>query len=210
MPRVSALVLAAGRATRFGAAASGLAAESTKLLADLDGKPLVRHVALAALGSRAAGVTVVTGHAAEGVRQALAGLDVGFVHNPDFATGMASSLLAGLAALDPRASGVLVLLGDMPCITSAIIDLLIARFEGAGAACDAVVPVFEGRQGNPVLLGRAVFPALSGLSGDQGARRVLAEPGRTVLACPVDDAAIEADVDTREALERLRAGKRGV
>jgi molybdenum cofactor cytidylyltransferase len=55
-----------------------------------------------------------------------------------------------------------------------------------------------------------VFPALTALSGDQGARRVLAEPGRTVLACPIEDAAIEADVDTREALDRLRARKRGV
>ena len=210
MPGVSALVLAAGRATRFSAADSALAAGSSKLVADLDGKPLVRHVALAALGSRAASVTVVTGHAADNVRQALAGLDVRFVHNPDFATGMASSLLAGLAALDPQASGTLVLLGDMPCVTSAMIDVLIARFEADGASCDAVVPVFEGRQGNPVLLGRAVFPALTALSGDQGARRVLAEPGRTVLACPIEDAAIEADVDTREALDRLRARKRGV
>jgi len=210
MPGVSALVLAAGRATRFSAGSSTLVAESSKLLADLEGKPLVRHVVLAALGSRAAGVIVVTGHAAEGVRQALAGLDVRFVHNPDFAAGMASSLLAGLAALDPRASGALVLLGDMPCITSAIIDILIARFEAGGASADAVVPVFEGRQGNPVLLGRAVFPALRALTGDQGARRVLAEPGRTVLSCPIEDAAIEADVDTRDALERLRVGKRAL
>jgi molybdenum cofactor cytidylyltransferase len=201
MPGVSALILAAGQATRFGAGAEG-----SKLLAELDGKPLVRHAAEAALQSRAGEVIVVTGHAAEGVRQALGGLDVRFVHNADFAAGMASSLKAGLAALDPWASGVVVLLGDMPRVTGGIIDGLIAHFEADGSAADAVVPVFEGRQGNPVLLGRAVFPALSTLTGDQGARRVLAGPGRRVLAYPIEDAAIEADVDTRDALERLRGG----
>jgi molybdenum cofactor cytidylyltransferase len=201
MPGVSALILAAGRATRFGAGA-----DDSKLLAELNGKPLVRHVTDAALRSRADEVIVVTGHAAEGVRQALTGLDLRFTQNPDFASGMASSLKTGLAALDLGASGVVVLLGDMPRITGAIIDCLITRFEADGSKSDAVVPVHEGRQGNPVLLGRAVFPALDALSGDQGARRILNEPGRNVLTCPVEDAAIEVDVDTREALERLRAG----
>jgi molybdenum cofactor cytidylyltransferase len=202
MPGISALILAAGRATRFGAGA-----DDSKLLAALEGKPLVRHVAGAALASQAAEVIAVTGHAAEGVRQALAGLDLRLVHNADFATGMASSLKAGLAALDPRASGVVVLLGDMPRITSAIIDRLITHFETGGATADAAVPVREGRQGNPVLLGRALFAALDTLNGDQGARRILSEPGRRVLLCSVEDAAIEVDVDTRDALENLRAGR---
>lgn len=197
MLAISALILAAGRATRFGAATS-------KLAAVLEGKALVRHVAEAALAARTDEVLVVTGHDAVRVRAALAGLDLCFVHNEAFASGMASSLRAGLEALNPQAAGVVVLLGDMPRIGAALIDRLVETFISDGASADAIVPVFEGRQGNPVLLGRSVFPALAGLAGDQGARRILGAPGRRILVCPVDDAGIEIDVDTTGALDRLR------
>ena len=92
-PSIAAVVLAAGRSTRMGA--------ENKLLADIGGKPMVRRVVEAALASRARPVLVVTGHQADGVRAALAGLEVAFVDNPDYAVGLSSSLKAGIA----RAAG---------------------------------------------------------------------------------------------------------
>jgi molybdenum cofactor cytidylyltransferase len=201
MTEVAALVLAAGRGTRFGAGAT-----ASKVLAPLDGLPLIRHVAEAALASRAREVVVVTGHAGEAVAAALVGSAARVVHNPSFAEGMATSLRAGVAALDPRVDGVVVLLADMPRVTRAIIDALIATFE-ADADAEAVVPERHGRRGNPVLIARALFPAVAMLEGDQGARRLLARPDARVLVREIDDDAIEQDVDTPEALDALTPGK---
>ncbi|MBV8472012.1 MAG: NTP transferase domain-containing protein, partial [Hyphomicrobiales bacterium] len=104
MAEIGAIVLAAGRATRFRA---GGGAESSKLVASLGGEPLVRHAARAALASRARPVVAVTGHAREDIKAALAGLDVVFAHNPDYASGLASSLKAGIAALPESVAGAL-------------------------------------------------------------------------------------------------------
>ncbi len=194
MAEIAAMVLAAGLGTRFGAS------EATKVAASWRGKPLVRWVAEAALASRAAPVLVVTGHAACVVGTALDSLAVTLVHNPLYASGMASSLHAGLRALPPSTRGVIVLLADMPMVSAAIVDALIERFERDGGDADAVVPLYAGANGNPVLLGRSLLPALATLSGDAGARRLLAEPKCRVLSCPIADAAVVVDVDTPEAL----------
>lgn len=201
MVEIGAVVLAAGRSARF-RAAGGL--EPSKLVALLDGEPLVRHVARAALGSRARPVVVVTGHAREAVEQALADLPVVFAHNPAFASGLASSLQAGVAALPPGAGGALALLGDMPGVEAALLDRLIEAFAAHPRAI-AAAPVHAGRRGNPVLLARALFPALAGLEGDEGARRLLreAEPG-SVVEVPVDSDAVTLDIDTPDALAAAR------
>src|SRR5262245_42962045 len=140
--RIAAIVLAAGRSTRMGAA--------NKLLADVAGKPMVRHAAEAALASAARPVLVVTGHEAADVRAALSGLDIAPTHNPDYATGLSSSLKAGLRALPQDCDGALVLLGDMPQITGAHLDRLIAAF-AAGKGIVIVVPTHDGHRGNPLL-----------------------------------------------------------
>lgn len=196
MTEVAAVILAAGRATRFGAG------DGTKAAALWRDRPLVRWVAEAALASRAADTIVVTGHAAEAVGAALEALPVRLVRNPHFASGMASSLQAGLAALPGSTQGAIILLADMPLITAALIDGLLARYEEAGAGADAVMPVLDGAPGHPVLLGRALFPAVAGLRGDEGARRLLAT-GR-VLRYAVDDHAVALDIDTPDALRDLR------
>ena len=116
---VAAVVLAAGRSSRFHAAGG---AGETKLIATLDGKPVVRHVVEAALASRARPVIVVVGHASGAVEAALAGLPATIVFNPDYATGLASSLRAGLTAAPTDAAGALMLLGDMPRVEAALIE----------------------------------------------------------------------------------------
>ena len=137
------------------------------------------------------------------MRSALAGLPVHFVHNPDHATGLSTSLIAGVAALPADASGVLILLGDMPFVSAATCDRLIARFAQASTPPEAIIPVHRGREGNPVLIGRSLFAELAGLRGDAGARKLLAQPGRRLMLCDVGDDGIGIDVDTREALSAL-------
>lgn len=184
---IAALVLAAGRSTRFG--------PENKLLAEFEGKSLVAHVVEAARGAGLA-PWVVTGHEAEAVRAVLPGERT--IHNPDYAEGMASSLRAGLAALPETAGAALVLLGDMPKVRVSTLEALIAGAQTPGIR--AVVPAFAGRRGNPVLLKRALFPSVMALHGDAGARKLLEAAGEAVLVIEVDDPGVLADFDTPEAL----------
>ena len=200
MSRIAAIILAAGQASRFRAAA-GEAGPTTKLVAQLDGKPLVRHVAEAALASRAAPIIVVTGHAEEAVRAALAGLPLTFTQNDAYASGLASSLQQGLASVPSDCEGALVLLGDMPLISPEIIEQLIAAFE-RNPSTKAVAPVRDGQRGNPVLLSRALFPAVAALSGDVGARALLAAAQGEIVEVAVASRAVTFDVDTPDALTR--------
>jgi molybdenum cofactor cytidylyltransferase len=193
-PQIAAIVLAAGRSTRMGVA--------NKLLAELGGKPMLRWAVEAALASRARPVLAVTGHQEGDVRAALAGLDATVVANPDFAQGLSTSLKAGIGAVPADCDGALVLLGDMPRIEASHLDQLIAAF-APGAI---VVPVHQGRQGNPVLWPRALFEEIMQLEGDAGAKRLIAAHRDAVRAVEMATTAILLDVDTPDALQQLRGG----
>ena len=202
-PRVTALVLAAGRSSRMG--------PTNKLLAEVNGAPLVARAVDAALASQAANVIVVTGHQGESVAQALSDRPVTFVHNPAFAEGLSSSLRAGLAAVPSESDAVVVCLGDMPRVASAVIDRLIAAYsplEGR-AIC---VPTTHGKQGNPVLWDRAFFTEMAALTGDAGAKRLIGQHADRLCEVPVDDAGILYDVDTPALLARFTetAGSGGI
>jgi molybdenum cofactor cytidylyltransferase len=193
MINVAAVVLAAGRSSRFHAAGG---VEETKLIATLDGKPVVRHVVEAALASRARPVIVVVGHARGAVEAALAGLPATIVFNPDYATGLASSLRTGLTAAPTDAAGALMLLGDMPKVEAALIEALIDAFEARPNA-PAVAPVHGGRRGNPVLLSRTLFDRAGLLEGDEGARRLLATlPQGDIIEIVESSSGVAFDVDT--------------
>lgn len=193
--RIAALVLAAGASTRMGGA--------NKLLCEVDGVAMVRRAVNAALASRCASVHVVTGHQADAVELALRGLDVACVRNPDHATGMASSLRAGLAALPDETDAAVVVLADMPRVSALLIDRLIAEWDPRAAPI--VAPARDGRRGNPILWPRALIGEMAQVSGDVGARGLLQTHASRVRRVAWDDDAIFADVDTPEALRALES-----
>jgi len=193
---IAGLVLAAGRSTRMGG--------PNKLLEEINGEPLVRIATEQVLASRAKPVTVVTGHQRERVERALTGLPVTFVHNPDYAQGLSTSLKAGIAALPAEADGAIVCLGDMPQVSAALIDRLLAAFDPERGAL-VVIPTIEGKRGNPVLWARRFFPDLMAVEGDVGARHLIGGYAEAVVEVPVEDAAALTDVDTPEALIAVRA-----
>ncbi len=192
--RVAALILAAGESRRYGA---------PKLLAPLEGKPLLQHVLDAAVGSNLATVVLVVGHAADEVLRAVRLGRARAVLNEAYATGQASSLQAGLRAV-AEADAVVVLLGDQPRVTPALLDALVERQRSSCAA--AVVSSWRGRRSPPTLLHRDLVPALALLSGDVGAREVLAD--RDDVAVLDVDAPLGSleDVDRPADLARLSAG----
>jgi molybdenum cofactor cytidylyltransferase len=194
MSDVAAILLAAGRGTRFG--------KEPKLLARVDGKALVRHVADAAVSSAAAPVIVVTGHHADAVQEEMQGLAVQIVHNPLFADGLSTSLKAGFSALPPEARAAVILLGDMPLVTTGLINALVAGWHESGEPA-ALVPTLDGRRGNPVVISRALQAAIESLSGDAGAGPILR--GRSdVVEWPTTDKAVVQDIDTKEGFGKLR------
>ena len=189
---VAAVILAAGRSTRMGG--------PNKLLAELGGKPLVRIVTEQALASKAQGVIVVTGHQADEVRKALRGLKVTFAHNPDFAEGLAGSVKSGIAAVPQNADGAVICLGDMPLIDAHLIDRLVETFAPDRGNL-IVVPVSDGRRGNPVLWSRRFFNELMTLDGDIGARHLIARHSEAVAEVAVEGHGAFLDIDTPQALE---------
>lgn len=192
MRKVAALVLAAGRSSRFGKG-------PTKLVVRYNGKSLIRHVVDAAAASVASPVVVVTGHARNEVERELFEAPVAFVHNEDYASGLASSLRLGVASL-PAVEGVVICLGDMPRVSYSTINRLAASFERSGGP-DAVIPTCRGRRGNPVLIARSLFGPIATLMGDQGARLLLERPGRRIVEEAVGDPGVLIDFDTEQAMQ---------
>jgi len=192
-PRIAAIILAAGSSRRMG--------EQNKLLSQVKGVPMVVSVANAALASNVESITLVTGHEYEALETLLAGRNLKFVHNPDYNSGIASSVKIGIASLSDEVDGAIVLLGDMPFVTKSQINELIAEFDPV-LERDIVMPVKDGRRGNPVLWSRRYFPAMQKLTGDTGAKTILKEYAANVWEVPISDESIFADIDTQEELDR--------
>ncbi len=191
---VHAIVLAAGQSRRMGG--------TNKLLVQLNGMALVRHVVEAARASRVAGITVVSGFEAQGVIHALEGLEVDFCQNPDFADGLASSLRCGLKSVPHDCAGAIILLGDMPRITSAMINRMLDQFEQAQHS--AIIQATDnGRRGNPVVWPVKYFDFLKQISGDVGGRHLIEENAENVITVELGEAA-RLDIDTPEMLSRFK------
>jgi molybdenum cofactor cytidylyltransferase len=190
--KAAAIVLAAGRSSRMG--------PSNKLLEKFKGKPIVAHVTGVALESGADPVIVVTGFDATRVAAALSELQVTMVRNPAFEDGLSSSLRAGLSAVPPDSDGALILLGDMPAVEVSVLGALLAAFTGRDAIC---VPLHRGRRGNPVLWGSNYFAEMMALTGDVGAKQLIARHDERVTEVTVGSDSIFADVDTPADLARL-------
>lgn len=190
------MVLAAGLSRRTGAV--------DKLTARVDGQPMLWHPIRAALEAGLDPVVVVTGEAGSGAHAAVEEF-AGRRAEPDAATlrhvvnptrdrGLASSLRLGLFNLGAEPAAAVILLGDMPWVRPETIRALVQAFHGGGPA--PCVPVRGGRRGNPVLWPAGWFPALADLEGDEGARRILRDPGTPIRQVPVEDPGIHRDVDT--------------
>ena len=190
---IAAVLLAAGRSSRYGGAGD------TKLLLPWgpEGIPMVAAVADTLAAAGLGRIVAVLGHRADDVGAALGPRHVETVRNPDYGAGLSTSLAAGVGAAPEEASGYLIALGDMPAVTTATVSLLCRAFEAAEPPAIAA-PVHTGRRGHPVLFGRPFREELLSLSGDMGARRLLARRAGRVVEVAVDDPGVLTDVDTED------------
>jgi molybdenum cofactor cytidylyltransferase len=187
---VSAVVLAAGRATRMG---------RQKVLLDLGDRSLVQRAVDAALESRAAETIVVVGCDAPAVSESLRDRPVKIVVNIDYELGMSTSLRAGIGAVGSGCDAVVFLLGDQPFVSAEVIDLLVARFARTGAWI--VRPSVDGRPCHPVLMSASLFPEILDQRGDLGGREIAQRHLERQQLVPLDASWLQMDIDTPEEYE---------
>ncbi|MFC4549677.1 MULTISPECIES: nucleotidyltransferase family protein [Halorussus] len=204
-------LLAAGTGSRFEGDTDVRVGADNKLLADLDGEPVVTRAARTLLNARLDAVAAVVGHDRERVAAALpSGVEI--VANPDYERGQSASVRRAAALARERgADAVLFALGDMPLVSVETVDALAAAYR-EGRAADGeepgiVVPRYEGERGNPVLFDARYFDALAAVEGDRGGRRLVeSEP---VARVDVDDPGVRRDVDTVSDLRALAESASG-
>ncbi len=200
--RIAVILLAAGASSRMRG--------RDKLLEKVQGLPLLRHVANAAHNSVAKEMIVVLGAQADARQKVLDALPVRYALNKDWETGMGSSIRSGIADVSTDTDAVLILLGDMPEVSTSLIDALITAFDSQQGK-DIVRPISaSGPFGNPILFGKRHFPALMALTGDSGAKPIIAAHSNSVLDIPTQSDGVLIDLDTPEAWAAWRAGQEKV
>jgi len=197
---IPGVVLAAGRSARYGA--------DNKLLLDLGGSAVIKHSLDAMLNSKAEPVYFVTGHQRELIISAIDELKdhpkLNIIDNPEWESGRASSLRLAVQSISDEAHGVVITLGDMPLMTSELIDRLIDSFLETHKLTFAVL---KGKKGHPIIWPREHWNELTEISGDKTAFNLVQmlwdETERVVLSA--DEDCTQLDMDTPDDFERIKA-----
>ncbi len=194
--RISLIVLAAGKSSRFG---------SNKLLMKLNGETLIRRVVRKGLESRADEVVVVAGYEAEKIAEALKDLHCRLVLNPAFEKGQSSSVVAGVRFVRSHAKAAMILPADMPFLEVADIDRVIDEFNCSGASL--VAASYEGRIGHPILFGVKLFDEVLRIKEETfGLKEIVRRYHDKMKLAETGSRGVLVDVDVPGDFERLGAG----
>jgi molybdenum cofactor cytidylyltransferase len=187
---VAGIILAAGASKRLG---------RPKQLLEWRGEPLIRHVVKAAAGAGLQPLKIITGAGAGEIETALQGMPGQIVYNADWEAGQATSVVAGVESLPSKCGAAIFLLADQPQVPVTLLRSLVAQH--AHSLASLVVPMVDGRRGNPVLFDRGTFADLRKLEGDRGGRALFAH--YQIEWLPWHDANLLLDVDTEQDYQRL-------
>ncbi|MBT3946749.1 MAG: nucleotidyltransferase family protein [Candidatus Marinimicrobia bacterium] len=183
---IAGIVLAAGGSTRMG--------QKNKLILHVNGMSIISSTVGAAVESSLDPVRVVLGNDSNTVKRELINYPVSFIHNNNWMEGMATSIVSGMENLD--SDGIMFILGDMPFISSKIINQLVQQFDSN----KIIVPFNNGKRGNPVIFPSHLFSELKKISGDRGAKPLIQKYIEDVKEVPIQSKAIFQDIDDREEL----------
>jgi len=188
---ICAIVLAAGRSRRMGV---------QKLLLPFGGKTVIAHIVDELLASTIDDVHVVVGHQSKRIYEELSGRPVSIVNNPDYKTGMLSSVRCGLRDLPQQCQAVLVVLGDQPSITSKLIDQMIQSF--AATEKHILVPIYDGKRGHPTLFSKFYRDEILTHYDNVGLRGLLHAHPNDIFELKVSTSSVLSDMDYPEDYRR--------
>lgn len=177
------IILAAGKASRMG---------SNKLLLKIDGTTILEKVIKNVKASKLEEFVIITG-------KYDIGTEATKIYNPEYEKGMSTSIKQGLK--DFNGDAVMILLGDMPFVSTDIINKLYDNFEKSDR--NIVIPVFEEKRGNPVIIGKKYFKDLLTNTGDKGAREIIKNNFEDALWVEIESNAILLDIDDEESYRKL-------
>lgn len=185
LPRISAILLAAGASKRFG---------GPKLLLPLGNSTILERSVDNLLGSKVSEVIVVIGYRAHEVGRVIADKPVKIVVNRFYRQGMSTSLRVGLGMVSKHATAIMIALADLPFIPTAAVDTLIEAFRHNNKGI--IVPLHDNRRGHPVIFSIKYQGELSQLTGDMGGREIIGRHSDDMLEVAVDSESIYRDIDT--------------
>lgn len=194
---IEAIILAAGTSSRMG--------KDNKLLLPVNNKPMITHVVDHLSKTQINNLIVVTGHEDSLVKAALENRTIEFTHNPNFITGMTGSIQTGVKQLSPKCDGFLVCLSDMPFLLANDYQILIDAFYQAKTKIEhpIVIPVKDGRKGNPVLFDQHFKSDILAHKKPEGCRDILINNSKNLIKAPVQSDAFFKDIDTPEVYKNL-------
>ena len=191
---ISATILAAGGSSRMD--------DENKLLLPFQGSLVINQVCNTILNSGLKPVIVVTGFEHKKIKKALPKSIDQIIHNPEWEDGMAGSIYAGMSILPDTVDGNMIVLGDMPLLTTHTLNRLIEQFcvhEGK----QIIYPVYSGQQANPVIFPRKYFNEILSSSGDKGCKKVLIQYPDDAVEVLVDSDEVILDCDTKDDYFRM-------
>jgi molybdenum cofactor cytidylyltransferase len=188
------IILAAGMSKRFG---------KTKQLHELGGSTILSMVIDASIKSDLDVIVLVLGHESEAIKASLGSRLIEprltTVINPDYALGMSTSLQRGLTEVKDRVPSIMVLMGDQPLISHETINRILQAFRSAGK--DICIPVFKGKNMQPVCISSRFYDEIFNVTGDMGARKVIRDNPDAILSLEMDEEDGFIDIDSKEDLE---------
>jgi molybdenum cofactor cytidylyltransferase len=183
---ISGIILAAGTGSRI---------KTVKQLLPYAGKPLLQHVINSARSSNLSKIITVLGYRAREIRSTVDFTGTEVVVNHYYKTGLGGSIRIGLSIVPEHHRAALFILGDQPLISADLLNSILLRFERSQAPI--IVPRYQGKRGNPVLVAKPLFGRLYQLSGDTGGRQLFSEYDKQIDYLETDDPSILFDVDTQ-------------
>ena len=187
---ISAILLAAGQSKRMNG--------ENKLTKEIQGTPLIKHSVKNILASSIDELIVVLGHQKETIEKLIdKNKKIKFVFNKDFESGIASSIKTGLNNLSEKTEAFFICLGDMPMVNPNIYNQLIKSINKR----EIIVPTYKGQQGNPVLFAKSMKEKIINISGDVGAKKILALNKDKILNLEINDQCVTKDFNTQDSFD---------
>jgi len=189
---IAAVLLAAGKSERMG---------KFKQLLPIGGKTFVEACADNLLASMATEVIVVTGHNEAGVRAALGNRPVRIINNPDYESGMGSSVRRGVESVPVAASGILIALADQPLVGPDVLNQIISEYEGNAATI--LIPTYRGKKGHPIILNTTIKEEILSMDPAIGLKQITQAHSKHITYVEVSSDSVLVDFDLPDDLEQL-------